>query len=709
MSINNMSLKAKIILGGAIPMLMVVFLGISTFSSVNTLLEKSKWVDHTNVVLQKAMNIVASAVDMETGMRGYLLAGKEEFLTPYTTGQETFVERVAELKEIVNDNPKQVERLKSIDTVIRDWNSEVTEPQIALRREIGDAKTMNDMAHLVAEARGKVHFDKFREQITTFIEREKVLLDKRQKEAEEEANKDNFDIAVIVGATKWVNHTHEVIQMAMNIVASAVDMETGMRGYLLAGKEEFLDPYKNGKIKINEQLVELKKVVNDNQAQVSLLNDVEETILIWEEKVAIYQIELRRKIGDSKSMDDMADVIGEAKGKAYFDQFRKLIGEFMKEEKALMVTRQEENISTASSTKSVIIGISIITIFCMFGISLFLIASIIRPFRKIFKGLKSFSSTELDQTENHFNEIIDNLTSGSGEVATFACNSAEAANNQASNLEEVSASIEEMSAMTKVSSENSEKTSKDVVETNDMVKLGVDAMGRMTQTINDIKTSSDEMARIIKTIDEIAFQTNLLALNAAVEAARAGEAGKGFAVVAEEVRNLAQRSAEAAKNTSKLIEGSRNSADAGVSVASEVAKTLDTIMERSKKVVQLVDDISAASIQQSEGIGHINTAVSDLDRLVQQNAATSEESASASQTLSSQVDSLNVIVSGKSSPGGGRNASVVNAGAGSASSAMAVGTKPVAARNTDASSNRAAMVNPDGFFPMDDDDDLKNF
>ncbi len=706
---KNMSLKTKIILGGVVPMLLVVFLGISSYNSVNTLLMKSKWVDHTNVVLQKAMNIVAAAVDMETGMRGYLLAGKEEFLNPYTTGQKVFVERVAELKEIVNDNPKQVERLENIEVVIRDWNSKVTESQIELRREIGDAKTMNDMAHLVAEARGKVYFDKFREQITTFIEREQVLLDKRQKEADEEANKDNIDIGVVVGATKWVNHTHSVIQKAMNIVASAVDMETGMRGYLLAGKEEFLDPYKNGKTKIDERLVELKKIVSDNQAQVSLLNDIEETILAWEDKVATYQIELRRNIGDSKNMDDMADIIGEAKGKAYFDKFRKLIGSFMEEEQMLMVKRQEENIKTASSTKNVIIGVSLITIFCVFGISLFLIASIIRPFREIFKGLKSFSSTELDQTGNHFNEIIDNLTVGAGEVATFAGNSAEAANHQASNLEEVSASIEEMSAMTKKSSENSEKASKDVAETNNMVKLGVEAMGRMTQTIGDIKSSSEEMARIIKTIDEIAFQTNLLALNAAVEAARAGEAGKGFAVVAEEVRNLAQRSAEAAKNTSKLIEGSRNSADAGVSVASEVAKNLDTIMDRSKKVVQMVDDISAASIQQSEGIGHINKAVSDLDRLVQQNAATSEESASASQALSSQVDSMNVIVSGESSSGGGRNASVVNAGTGSTSSAMAVGTQPVAAMNTAVSSNRAAMVNTDGFFSMDDDDDLKNF
>jgi methyl-accepting chemotaxis protein len=181
-------------------------------------------------------------------------------------------------------------------------------------------------------------------------------------------------------------------------------------------------------------------------------------------------------------------------------------------------------------------------------------------------------------------------------------------------------------------------------EAGELVTHGVSAMQRMSTSINDIKTSSDKTAKIIKTIDEIAFQTNLLALNAAVEAARAGEAGKGFAVVAQEVRNLAQRSAEAARNTAELIEAGQSNAESGVAVAVEVSANLEGIKESSGKVATLIAEIAAASSEQSQGIGQVNTAVSEMDKVVQSNAANAEESASAAEEMSSQAQELNSLV-----------------------------------------------------------------
>ena len=229
------------------------------------------------------------------------------------------------------------------------------------------------------------------------------------------------------------------------------------------------------------------------------------------------------------------------------------------------------------------------------------------------------------------------ISQGSQEVASGATN-------QASSLEETSSALEEMASMTRQNADNASKANTVAKEAASLAGTGVESMKRMTEAIDKIKASAAETAKIIKTIDEIAFQTNLLALNAAVEAARAGEAGKGFAVVAEEVRNLARRSAEAAKTTASLIEGSQTNADAGVSVTAEVAKNLASIKDNASKVATLIAEIATASKEQTQGIDQVNTAVSEMDKIVQKNAATAEESSSASEELSGQTRELNAMV-----------------------------------------------------------------
>lgn len=238
----------------------------------------------------------------------------------------------------------------------------------------------------------------------------------------------------------------------------------------------------------------------------------------------------------------------------------------------------------------------------------------------------------------------DQVNSASSQVAESSQQMAAGASEQASSLEETSASLEEMASMTRQNADNAQEANKLSVDAKTSAERGRDAMQRMSGAIQQIKTSSDQTAKIIKTIDEIAFQTNLLALNAAVEAARAGDAGKGFAVVAEEVRNLAMRSAEAAKNTSALIEQSQKSSDNGVRVSEEVTEILKQIVHSVQKLAQLNGEVSTACQEQSRGIDQVNTAVAEVDKVTQSNAANAEESASAAEELSAQSRELTDMV-----------------------------------------------------------------
>ncbi|PIY22379.1 MAG: hypothetical protein COZ12_03170 [Deltaproteobacteria bacterium CG_4_10_14_3_um_filter_60_8] len=165
-------------------------------------------------------------------------------------------------------------------------------------------------------------------------------------------------------------------------------------------------------------------------------------------------------------------------------------------------------------------------------------------------------------------------------------------------------------------------------------------MTAMLTSMHDIKKDSDAIAGIIKEIEGIAFQTNLLALNAAVEAARAGEHGQGFAVVADEVRNLAQRTTTSAHNSNDLIERAIQHVDEGLAQLETVAKELDDVTGDTQKANALVGEISIASQEQAQGITQINTGISHMDQGTQQLAANSEETASSSQAVLSQISLL---------------------------------------------------------------------
>jgi len=232
-----------------------------------------------------------------------------------------------------------------------------------------------------------------------------------------------------------------------------------------------------------------------------------------------------------------------------------------------------------------------------------------------------------------------------GQVAMASQTLAQGSGEQAASIEQTSASLEEMASMTKRNAENAQKANDLAKQARQAADRGSGDMQAMSSAMEAIKASSDDIAKIIKTIDEIAFQTNILALNAAVEAARAGEAGMGFAVVAEEVRNLAQRSAQAAKETAAKIEGAITKTAQGVEISAKVANTLNEIVTKARQVDELASEVANASGEQTQGITQINSAVGQMDKVTQGNAAGAEESAAAAEELNGQAELMKQAIS----------------------------------------------------------------
>ena len=220
------------------------------------------------------------------------------------------------------------------------------------------------------------------------------------------------------------------------------------------------------------------------------------------------------------------------------------------------------------------------------------------------------------------------------------------ASRQAAGLEETSAATTQINAIAAKNGENSQLVARMMAESKARFTEANLVLDQMVASIADIHSASQGVSKIMRVIDEIAFQTNILALNAAVEAARAGEAGAGFSVVASEVRNLAQRCAQAAQETSGLMERSVSKSAEGKLRVGQVADAIHKITLEAAKMADLVDEVSQASQEQARGTSQIAGALADMERVTQESAANSEETAAAAASLAAQSNTLKVVVRG---------------------------------------------------------------
>lgn len=263
---------------------------------------------------------------------------------------------------------------------------------------------------------------------------------------------------------------------------------------------------------------------------------------------------------------------------------------------------------------------------------------------KLFSAMQ-YMQSNLAKTVSEVRNSSGSIHIGAREIASGNADLSSRTEQQASSLQETAASMEQLTATVKQNADNARQASQLANDASSTASNGGEVVDKVITTMHGISESSQKVTDIISVIDSIAFQTNILALNASVEAARAGEQGRGFAVVASEVRNLASRSADAAKEIKALIEASSNQVKEGSALVESAGTTMRDVVSSVRRVTDIMDEISAASQEQSSGIEQVNQAVAQMDEVTQQNAALVQQASSAASSLEEQAARLESVVS----------------------------------------------------------------
>lgn len=618
-ALSNINTKPKVLLSVAVPLIMAIIVGAVALVNLARLERTQGWVDHTQNVLKSTSDIVASAVNMETGLRGYLLAGQEQFLEPYETGDAAAFTGLAELRETVSDNPPQVARLQEAEDILRDWQTIVAEPEIELRREIGDAPTMNDMAAVVKEGRGKAYFDSFRGLVATFIQNEQTLLEERQARFSALLSNGIATDSAIRDALQWVQHTNAVIITAKDILAAAVDMETGMRGFLVAGDEVFLEPYNAGKTTFNQLIAELSETVNDNPAQVAVLAEAGKVINEWLADVVAPKLELRRQIGDAKTMDDISDLVGEARGKEFFDGFRGLMAEFYAIEEGLMVARQAENKQTKSITVTSIVAA--------------LVAALV-----IGSAVAWLVGSSIGNAINGLTGLMGRLADGDNEIEISGQDRGDEVGAMARATEVFKQNALKVAALNKEREADSKQMAEMAAEREKAAQREVELAKEKEETDRKASVEREEMIAQVGTSFGKVFEAAIVGeFTQRVDAKFSDEM---FNELAQNINQLLDVVDQGLKDTGKVLE---RVADGDLSqpmegefhgAFSRLQTDANSMMNALKS---LIGEISGSGATLASSSAELRDTATDLSRQAEQNAASLEETSAALEELTASI------------------------------------------------------------------------
>jgi methyl-accepting chemotaxis protein len=408
------------------------------------------------------------------------------------------------------------------------------------------------------------------------------------------------------------------------------------------------------------------------QLEAAITSDKGKTLLVAiAEKAKAYNESRDKMVEFFKSSDQPAvDALLKEKLLPQTTAYIGALSDLKKYEDELSAQRADEVRADMRLAKTLLIVLMAVSLAVGIGGSVAITRSVTQPLKDAVGAARVIANNDLSQTldsqrKDELGELLralgqmqtalrnmvsqvrqstDSITTASVEIATGNQDLSARTEQTASNLQQAASSMEQLTGTVKQSADSARQANQLAASAAEVAARGGDVVSKVVSTMDEINASSKKISDIIGVIDGIAFQTNILALNAAVEAARAGEQGRGFAVVAGEVRNLAQRSAQAAKEIKGLIGASVDKVESGSKLVADAGKTMQEIVGSVQRVTDIIGEITAAASEQSDGIGQVNSSVTQLDQMTQQNAALVEESAAAAESLKEQAVRLAKVV-----------------------------------------------------------------
>ncbi len=615
MNMENISIRNKLLIGNGLIVLLLGILCAIVWNAIVTMDKTAKMVEHTYKVIDNSNILVSSMVDQETGLRGFAIGGQEEYLEPYISGKKEFDKHLNIVTELTSDNPAQQERYAFVATEAKAWQA-YADKIIQLRKDIQQGEYSEQaIEKLLASGIGK------------------QLMDKIRIEAEER---------------RFGYQSNELLQAMVN-------METGLRGYIINKTDDYLEPYYQGKEEVNRIL---KTNDLDDKNINAWINDYAE--------VAIKQIKYGLQY---KVMNDLYLELEKKQGKAYMDDLRYRVAEIIGVEQALMQQRKGSAIEAANLAIMVIVVGGIITAILAFAVGVFISQTITKPIGSAVDAAKELAQgnltvqiprhgnnevgvllTALQTTADSLKGIIvkmsdanDQLGSASDNLTAITTQTSQGVKEQQQMTDEVAVAMNQMSMSVQEVAQNVGTAAQFANEAHTEAQTGIVIVQNTVKSIsqldeeinltsvrlNELVHETENIGGILDVIRAIAEQTNLLALNAAIEAARAGDQGRGFAVVADEVRELAKRTQDSTTEIQSLIEKVQHG-------TSELVLNMD----KSNSIVK--ESVSNAT-KSGDAFSVITESISKINDMNIQNANASEEQSTTTEEINRNMESVNII------------------------------------------------------------------